>query len=103
MRPDLSQINQNTLPTIFPPAGNFTSIAKILNIVLPLVVFGSSLVFLAMFIISGFMYLMSEGNAEAIKKAQKTMTYSIIGIIIVSISFFIVKLMGVALNVSLPF
>ncbi len=49
------------------------------------------------------MYIHSEGNAELLKKAKNTIGYSILGIIIVSLSFFFVKLLAKILNVALPF
>lgn len=96
-------INQNDIKNSFIPAQKFDSIGTVLNIILPLVFYGSALVFLVMLITSGFMYINSEGNAEVLKKAKYTIGYSILGIIVISISFLLVKLIARILNVNILF
>lgn len=96
-------INQGEIEKAFAPAKNFSTIGGIMKVLFPLIFYGSALIFLAMLIMSGFMYINSEGNAEVLKKAKNTIGYSILGIIIVSLSFFSVKLIAKILNVELPF
>lgn len=45
-------------------------------------------------IISGLKYLMSGGDAKQIEGAKHTLTYAIIGLIIVLLSFFIINLIA---------
>ena len=42
-----------------------------------------------MLLIGGFKYLTSGGNPESVASAQKTITYAIIGLIIVALAFLI--------------
>lgn len=44
-----------------------------------------------MLIISGYMYVMSGGNAETVKKAKNGILYSVIGIIVIVSAFTITQ------------
>jgi heme O synthase-like polyprenyltransferase len=46
-------------------------------------------------IYAGFRYVTSEGDQKRIDSARKTLTWSIIGLIIVIMAYFIVSLIGV--------
>mgnify|MGYP000939973488 CR=1 FL=1 len=43
----------------------------------------AGLVAVVFIIIGGFQYIMSQGNEETSKKAQKTLTFAVIGLVIV--------------------
>ena len=62
------------------------TVMTIINFVL-LIVGTIAVLFL---IIGGFRYVISAGNTDQKEKAQKTITYSIIGIVIVLLAFVIV-------------
>ena len=49
------------------------------------------IVALAMVILGGFWYLTSAGNEEQSKKGLKTLTYALIGIVLISMAFVIVS------------
>ncbi len=50
------------------------------------------LILFIMFLIGGFHYLTSFGNPEKIKKAQGTLKYAILGLVIYMSSFIILKI-----------
>lgn len=88
--------------TTFPPA-RIADIGGILNLILPLLVLGAALLFLIMFLFAGFQWLTAGGSMDNAKKAQKTMTFAVIGLVVVVISYTAVKLIGFILQITLPF
>lgn len=89
------EINSDTFP-----AAKFGDFASILNLIVPNLILGAGIIFFIMLLIGGFMYMQSSGNPENIKKAQALLRSSIIGLIIVFISFLLVKLISSMLNVG---
>ncbi|MCL4363792.1 pilin [Patescibacteria group bacterium] len=53
------------------------------------------LVLFIMFVVGGFRYLTSFGNAEKVKKAQGTLRYALIGFILFISAFLILKVIDV--------
>ncbi len=51
----------------------------------------AGLVSIAFIVIGGFQYIMSQGNDETSKKAAQTLTYAVIGLIVVMASYAIVN------------
>ncbi len=85
------------------PLAKFGDLGVILNVVIPLLTTGAGLLFLVMLVYGAFMYLQSGGKAENIKKAQSTLTFAIIGFVIVLCSYLIIKLIGVIFQIQMPF
>ena len=90
------EINSQT----FTPA-KVTSIATLLNVVLPLLTTGAGLIFLVMALFGGFNLLTHGDNPEAVKKAYGTISYAILGLLIVIGSFVAVRIIGSMLNVDI--
>jgi hypothetical protein len=86
-------------PTTF-PAARFSSFGSLLNIFIPLLSMGAALIFLVMLLWGAYTILTAGGNAENVKKAQKMVTTSIIGLIIVISAYLIVKLVAFVLQVD---
>ena len=59
--------------------GMFGIIDSMLDKIMPVVV----LLCVAMFIVGGYMWIVSGGNPESTKKAQGTMTWAVIGFVFV--------------------
>lgn len=55
------------------------------------------------FVIAGIMYLISAGDDDAMKKAKKAMTYSIIGVIVALSGLVIIFAVDSALNANTYF
>ncbi len=69
-----------------------------------LILSGTAAVFFI--ILSGFKFLTSGGDPKQVEGARKTMTYAIIGLILIILSFFIVKVIGTITGancIALPF
>jgi len=84
----------------FAPA-KFANIASFINIILPMMMIGASLVFLAMILYGGFSWITAGGNPENVSKAQKIFINAIIGLVIVVFGFVITKVIGYILNVQI--
>lgn len=82
------------------PVAPFGSFASLLNLIVPLLISFGALLFLVSLLYAAYTFMTSGGNAENIKKAQKIATYSIMGLILLIVSFVVVKLIGVIFNVS---
>lgn len=52
-------------------------------------------------LVGGFKYITSGGDPKAIEGAQKTITYAIIGLIVILLSFLILVLIGTITGVDL--
>jgi len=87
-------------PDNFTPA-KFTTIATLINVILPLLLLGGAIIFLVMALYGAFIWITAGGGQENLTKAQKIFTSSIIGIIIVVFSFVLVKLIGRILKVDI--
>lgn len=83
----------------FAPA-KIASISTLLNLILPLLTLGAALIFLAMCLFAAFIWITNGDNKEKIAEAQKTLGFAFVGLIVVAISFIIVKLVGFVLGVT---
>ncbi len=88
-------IDQNS----FQPA-RFASVASLVNIVLPLMIAGGAILFLVFAFYSGFQIMTNGDNPDAIKKAQQSLGFSLLGLIFVVLAFFLVRLIGAVLHVD---
>lgn len=82
----------------FPPAC-LTDFSKIGSLLLPLIYIGAALYLLGLFLYAGMKYVQSEGDSAQIKAAQQTLTYGILGIFVIMIAYFIVRLVSYILNI----
>lgn len=87
--------------TSFPPA-KIATFAHLLNVILPLLTIGAALLLLIMLIYGGFSWITSGDNPESLKKAQKTITFAIFGLIVVILSYLAVKLISIIFNIQTP-
>ncbi|OGK14284.1 hypothetical protein A3C98_04695 [Candidatus Roizmanbacteria bacterium RIFCSPHIGHO2_02_FULL_37_15] len=92
---DLSDPTQN-------PLAKFANIASLMNIFLPILIIGAAFLLLVMLLSGGFIMLTAGGSPEKMEKAKKTMTFAILGLIIVILSFIFVKLISSIFNISIP-
>lgn len=93
---DLSDPNVN-------PLAKFPDIASLMNIFLPILIAGAAVLLLIMLLYGAFTWITAGGNPENVAKAQKIMTFAILGLIIVVLSFLFVKLISLIFNIASPF
>lgn len=78
-----------------------TDISTLSNLILPMIYLLAALALLGLFIRAGFKYIMAQGEPAKIKEAQQTITYAILGMIVVAAAFFLVRV--IALLFDIPF
>ena len=83
----------------FAPA-RFASLASLINIIFPFVIVIIAFAALAYMLYGAFIWITNGDNPEQIKKAQMTITFSVIGLLIVIFSYLGVKLIGYILNIE---
>lgn len=83
------------------PAAKFSNIGILLNVALPLVMAGAGLMFLVMLLMAAFRIITHGDQPEMIKKAYSSMTYAVIGLIVVIASFLAVRVIGAIIGAQL--
>lgn len=83
------------------PIAKFSTFSTILNVVLPILTGGASLVCLAIMLISAFRIMTNGDNPEIIKKSQTAIIYAGFGLFFVIASYLITKLVGRILGVDI--
>jgi len=91
------EVNQNN----FAPA-KILSVATLMKVILPLLMTGAGLFFLIMLFQAAFKILTAGDNKEMVAKAQKTISFAILGLILVVASFLLVRIIGMILKVQFP-
>ncbi|NMB84159.1 hypothetical protein GYA28_02615 [Candidatus Roizmanbacteria bacterium] len=89
-------INEST----FGPA-KIANFATILNVILPLLMTGAAVIFLAMLLLGAYQWITAGDSAENMKKAQAVFTSAIIGLVIVLVSFVLVRVIGYIIGVQI--
>lgn len=92
---DISQESVN-------PLAKFSDFASIINVAVSLFIILASLSFVFIMLSGAYTFMTAGGDAEKVKQSQKTFKFAIIGMIVVLISFLIVKLIEIVLGVDLP-
>jgi hypothetical protein len=83
------------------PPSNITSIADILNEVLPIVYGVAGIAMFGYLIYAGFTWLLSAGDPDKLRKAQDTMLNAVIGLAIVVFAYFGTRVIGGILGLPL--
>jgi len=99
---ELAQINPTTILTIFPPSRSFNNIGSVTTLLLRLLMLFAAIGFLVMSLYGGFSWITSGGDPKNLEKSQKIFTSAIVGLVIVVVSYILVKLIGAILNIQTP-
>lgn len=85
----------------FAPARHFSTIASLVNLIVPILMALVAITVLFMFLWAGYDILYAgPDNSERVAKSKKIFTYTFIGLIIIIASFLIVKILGKILGVT---
>jgi len=84
----------------FAPA-KITTIATLLNVILPLITAGAALIFLVMALLGAFNVLTHGDNPEAVSKGYGTITFAVLGLLIVIGSFVAIRIIGNMLHIDI--
>ena len=101
----LAQVNLDTIESQGVPGLKFgisgaQTPSRIITSILPYVFGAAGIILLLMLITAGYQYIFSKGDPKAMQIAQSRITSSLIGIVILFTSFWIVKLVGQFLGVA---
>lgn len=83
------------------PVAKFSNIGTILNQVLPTIMVVASLIALALLIFGALSYVTSSGEQEKVQKARKTITYSILGLVLIFLSYLMVRIVSFITGIPL--
>lgn len=75
-------------------AAPLTGLQDIFSNLISLAIGFGGIVFFLMFVVGGFQYLTAGGNPQSVEGARKTLTYAIMGLVFVALSFLILKLIA---------
>lgn len=68
-----------------------TKLSEVVPNVITILLSVSGVIAVLFIIIGGFQYMTSSGNPEAAKKGRQTLTYAIVGLVIIVLSYIIVS------------
>lgn len=94
--------NATTIPSYYPSLKYFNNIGSLVNILVPTLMLVAAFGFLAMIFYAGFKLLSSAGDPEKITEARNIITYGVIGLLIMMVSFLVVKVVEYVLGIDLP-
>jgi hypothetical protein len=78
------------------------TLADLVNFIIPLLTVIAALLFGGMLLFAAFNFLTAGSDAEKIDKARNTMTFAVVGLLVILAAFTIVKLLEFVLNIDLP-
>lgn len=76
---------------------NTTNIGNLIVAVLQILLLIGGSVSVIFLVVGGYQYVVSRGNEEAMEKAKKTISSSIIGLIVIVMSFVIIRIIAAIL------
>ena len=78
-----------------------TSMNQILHNGITLILSLSALLAFIFLVVGGIRWIMSQGDKKQLETAQKTITYAVVGLIVILLSFFIINFIGYIFGVKL--
>jgi len=92
-----------TLPdgtTITSPATTVTSLGGLISTILKFALPISGIALLIMIISAGFTLLTSAGDAKSTEKGKQTLTYAIVGFIVIFAAYWITQIAGIVFGIQ---
>jgi preprotein translocase subunit YajC len=80
----------------------FCTVEDLVSGAIDLLLVASGTITVLFIMLGGFWYLTSAGNEEQAEKGQKTLTYAVIGLVVIIMSFVIVRIVAGTLNTAVP-
>ncbi len=74
------------------PIAKFSNLGVLVDVIVPLLQAGIGLVGLAMMMYGAFKWITASGDPQKLQEARKTITWSIVGIIFVALSYLLIRL-----------
>ena len=89
------EINQSTFA-----GAKIGNISTLMNFIIPVVGIVAAVTFLGMILYAAYTWMTAGDKAENVTKAQQTIIWALVGLGLISLSYIIVKVVGVVFNVS---
>lgn len=83
------------------PTGGLTKLSEIFKVGVNFMFIAAVLLTLAFLLYGGFLWITSEGNKQTLENARKTLTFAIVGLALVLLSFFAINLISYFFNIPL--
>lgn len=83
------------------PSGGLDKFYEILRVFIELAFIFAIILCLFMLVYSGFMWITSVGDKQSLERSRQRIIYSIVGLVVVFLSFFIINLFSAFLQVNL--
>lgn len=71
-----------------------TNLGELITVILDLLLVASASIAVVFLIVGGYRYVVAHGNEEATEAAKKTITSSIVGLVIIAMSYAIVRIVA---------
>lgn len=81
--------------------GDSPGLGIFINNIVQMVMVIGGLLFFGLLVFGGIQYLTSTGNEDAVERARNTITYAIIGLVIIAAAWFIVSILETVLGVDI--
>lgn len=76
-------------------------LSAFINNTVNMVMVVGGLLFFGLLVYGGIQYLTSAGNEDAVEQAQNTITYAVIGLVIIATAWFIVSVLETVLGIQI--
>lgn len=89
-----SYLAQVSIKDSFGPAQKFGSLADLVNILSRIVAIGGGFMVIAAFVYTAYLYMSAAGDAKNIEKSKTVLTYAIVGMIIIAVSYWLTQIIA---------
>jgi hypothetical protein len=89
-----------SVPQVFDPSSGINSLQDVVSLIIHIAFLAAGLVAVVYLIIGGFRYVTAAGNPDQVELAKATILNSVIGLIVILISFLIVSYILKALHIN---
>lgn len=79
----------------------FNDLGSIIGALLPVVISGTGLLVFAYLIFGGVKYITASGDSKQTQEAMKTITNAVVGLAIVFVAFWIVRILETVLGINI--
>lgn len=79
------------ISSVFSPAGLFDNLGNLISSIIQLMITAGAVLCIIFIIVGGFKFITAAGDEKSIASAKATLTYAIIGLIVILLAFIIVQ------------
>lgn len=90
----------STEPIPYPTGFKFTNVASVITGLMTYVFVISGIILLVVILSAGFTLLTSAGDAKAMEKGKKGLTYGILGFVIIFVAYWLVQIAGIVFGIE---